>query len=146
MKTGAQTGLTTLLRPVARFKRQAMAARSAVPVDDQRVVGADIADPQRRLPREQVVHERADHLCPPARGEQRGAIILVVGYVSGTGDANANRRLSSDRATEVAANIDMAKPGNQAVQAVFLGQTKRFSSSIAERNQVCEVWQIDPKK
>ncbi len=75
-----------------------------------------------------------------------GAIILVVGYVSGTGDANANRRLSSDRATEVAANIDMAKPGNQAVQAVFLGQTKRFSSSIAERNQVCEVWQIDPKK
>lgn len=75
-----------------------------------------------------------------------GSMILVVGYASITGNADANRRLSSDRATEVATNIDMAKPGNQAVQAVFLGQTKRFSSRIAERNQVCEVWQIDPKK
>lgn len=75
-----------------------------------------------------------------------GSMILVVGYASITGNADANRRLSSDRATEVASNIDMAKPGNQAVQAVFLGQTKRFSSRIAERNQVCEVWQIEPKK
>lgn len=75
-----------------------------------------------------------------------GSMILVVGYASVTGNADANRRLSSDRATEVATNIDMAKPGNQAVQAVFLGQTKRFSSRIAERNQVCEVWQIEPKK
>jgi hypothetical protein len=39
----------------------------------------------------------------------------------------------------------MAKPSNQVVQAVFLGQTKRFSSRIPERNQVCEVWQINPQ-
>ena len=74
-----------------------------------------------------------------------GAMILVVGYASTTGQADTNRKLSSDRATEVAANIDMAKPGKQVVQAVFLGQTKRFSSRIPERNQVCEVWQINPK-
>jgi outer membrane protein OmpA-like peptidoglycan-associated protein len=73
-------------------------------------------------------------------------MILVVGYSSASGNTDANRRLSSERATEVARNIDMAKPGNQSVQAVFLGQTQRFSSSIAERNQVCEVWQIDQKK
>jgi outer membrane protein OmpA-like peptidoglycan-associated protein len=75
-----------------------------------------------------------------------GSMILVVGYSSASGNTDANRRLSSERATEVARNIDMAKPGNQSVQAVFLGQTQRFSSSIAERNQVCEVWQIDQKK
>jgi outer membrane protein OmpA-like peptidoglycan-associated protein len=74
-----------------------------------------------------------------------GAMILVVGYASTTGHADSNRVLSSDRATVVATNIDMAKPGNQVVQAVFLGQTKRFSSRIPERNQVCEVWQINPK-
>ncbi len=74
-----------------------------------------------------------------------GAMILVVGYASTTGNADSNRVLSSDRATVVAGNIDLAKPGNQVVQAVFLGQTNRFSSSMPERNQVCEVWQINPK-
>lgn len=74
-----------------------------------------------------------------------GAMILVVGYASTTGNADSNRVLSSDRATVVASNIDMAKPGSQVVQAVFLGQTNRFSSRIPERNQVCEVWQINPK-
>lgn len=74
-----------------------------------------------------------------------GAMILVVGYASVTGNADTNRLLSSDRATEVASNLDRAKPGQQFVQAVFLGQTKRFSSRIPERNQVCEVWQINPK-
>lgn len=74
-----------------------------------------------------------------------GSMILVVGYASVTGNADGNRQLSSDRATVVASNVEMAKPGNQAVQAVFLGQTKRFSSRIPERNQVCEVWQINAK-
>jgi outer membrane protein OmpA-like peptidoglycan-associated protein len=75
-----------------------------------------------------------------------GALLLVVGYASTTGNADANRLLSSDRATQVASNLDIAKPGNQVVQAVFLGQTARFSSRIPERNQVCEIWQINPKK
>jgi len=72
-----------------------------------------------------------------------GSMVLVVGYASNTGNSDANRQLSSDRAKTVASNIDMAKPGNQIVQAVYLGQTDRFSSRIPERNQVCEVWQIN---
>jgi outer membrane protein OmpA-like peptidoglycan-associated protein len=75
-----------------------------------------------------------------------GALLLVVGYASTTGNSDANRQLSSDRATQVATNLDQAKPTNQIVQAVFLGQTNRFSSRIPERNQVCEVWQITSKK
>ena len=74
-----------------------------------------------------------------------GSMVLVVGYASTTGNADANRKLSSDRATIVAGNIDISKPGNQPVQAVFLGQTNRFSSRIPERNQVCEIWQLNPQ-
>jgi outer membrane protein OmpA-like peptidoglycan-associated protein len=73
-----------------------------------------------------------------------GAMFLVVGYASTTGQADENRKLSSDRATVVASNLEQAKPGNQVVQAVYLGQTKRFSSRMPERNQVCEIWQINP--
>lgn len=74
-----------------------------------------------------------------------GSMILVVGYASTTGNADSNRQLSSVHATIVAGNINIAKPGKQIVQAVFLGQTKRFSSRIPEENQVCEVWQINAK-
>lgn len=73
-----------------------------------------------------------------------GAMFLVVGYASTTGLADENRKLSSDRATMVASNLEQSKPGNQVVQAVYLGQTKRFSSRMPERNQVCEIWQINP--
>jgi hypothetical protein len=31
------------------------------------------------------------------------------------------------------------------VQAVYLGQTDRFSSRVPERNQICEVWRIRRK-
>jgi len=71
------------------------------------------------------------------------SMVLVVGYASTTGNADANRSLSSQRAKNVATSIDFAKPGNQSVQAVYIGQTNRFSSRIPERNQVCEVWQIN---
>ncbi len=72
-----------------------------------------------------------------------GAMVLVVGYAPVGGNSDANRKLSADRAKTVANNIDMAKPGNQAVQAIFLGQTNRFSPSLPERNHVCEIWQIN---
>jgi outer membrane protein OmpA-like peptidoglycan-associated protein len=74
-----------------------------------------------------------------------GAMILVVGYASTIGNADSNRQLSSDRATTVATNMAKVKRESQIVQAVFLGQTQRFSSRIPERNQLCEVWQINPK-
>jgi flagellar motor protein MotB len=58
---------------------------------------------------------------------------------------DANRALSSDRATAVARILDAAKKPGQRVQAAYLGQTDRFGSSSPERNQICEVWQIVPK-
>jgi len=73
-----------------------------------------------------------------------GAMFFIVGYASTTGNADENRKLSSNRATIVASNLEQSKPGNQMVQAVYLGQTKRFSSQTPERNQVCEIWQINP--
>jgi outer membrane protein OmpA-like peptidoglycan-associated protein len=73
------------------------------------------------------------------------ALIFVVGYASVTGNVDANRILSSDRATAVARVIDQAKRSGQRVQAAYIGQTSRFSSRIPERNQICEVWQIVPK-
>ena len=71
-----------------------------------------------------------------------GDMLLVVGYASETGNVDANRVLSSDRATGVAAALTANKRPGQLVQAVYLGQTDRFSSRIPERNQICEVWHI----
>lgn len=73
-----------------------------------------------------------------------GAMIFVVGYASRTGNVDSNRTLSSDRATAVAQLLDSAKSPSQRVQAVYLGQTDRFSSRVPERNQIVEIWQIVP--
>ncbi len=71
-----------------------------------------------------------------------GDLALVIGYASETGDAANNERLSSDRATSVAQFFADMKDEEQSVQAVYLGQTDRFSSSVPERNQLCEIWHI----
>jgi len=73
------------------------------------------------------------------------ALIFVVGYASETGNVDDNRQLSSDRATHVARILDLEKRGSQRVQAVYLGQTDRFSSRVPQRNQIVEIWQIVPK-
>lgn len=72
------------------------------------------------------------------------AMIFVVGYASETGNVDSNSELSSDRATAVAEILDLLKKPTQKVQAVYLGQTKRFSSDVPEKNQRVEVWQILP--
>lgn len=71
-----------------------------------------------------------------------GDLTFIVGYASKTGDPAANQSLSSDRATAAAEYFASRKRPGQRVQAVFIGQTDRFSSSIPERNQICEVWRI----
>ncbi len=71
-----------------------------------------------------------------------GAMILVVGYSSTAGDAEANRQLSSSRSQNIASEIDRAKPGKQFVQSFYFGSTQRFSRNDPERNHVCEIWQI----
>ncbi len=71
-----------------------------------------------------------------------GDMLLVIGYASETGNVDGNRTLSSDRATAVAELLASVKRPGQQVQAVYLGQTDRFSSRTPERNQLCEIWQI----
>jgi len=74
-----------------------------------------------------------------------GDLMLVIGYASETGNVDSNRTLSSDRATAVAQKFSSIKRPGQLVQAVYLGQTDRFSSRIPERNQLCEIWHIRKK-
>ncbi len=74
-----------------------------------------------------------------------GDLLLVVGYASRTGNPESNQTLSSDRATAVAEFYSGSKRQGQLVQAVYLGQTARFSSRIPERNQLCEIWRIRKK-
>jgi outer membrane protein OmpA-like peptidoglycan-associated protein len=75
-----------------------------------------------------------------------GDMLLVIGYASETGNVDGNRTLSSDRATAVAELLTSVKRPTQKVQAVYLGQTDRFSGRTPERNQLCEVWQIRGKQ
>jgi len=75
-----------------------------------------------------------------------GDMLLCIGYASETGNVDNNRKLSSDRATAVAELFSSIKRPDQLVQAVFLGQTDRFSSRIPERNQIVEIWRIRKKQ
>lgn len=72
-------------------------------------------------------------------------LTLIIGYASGTGDAAGNERISSERATAAAEFVASQKRDGQLVQAVYLGQTDRFSGTIPEQNQICEVWRIGRK-
>jgi outer membrane protein OmpA-like peptidoglycan-associated protein len=74
-----------------------------------------------------------------------GDLVLAIGYASETGNVDGNRTLSSDRATAAAEYFSSLKRPGQLVQAVYLGQTDRFSSRIPERNQIVELWHIRKK-
>ena len=74
-----------------------------------------------------------------------GDLLLCIGYASETGNVDANQTLSSDRATAAAELYSTVKRPQQLVQAVYLGQTDRFSSRIPERNQIVELWRIRKK-
>ena len=78
-------------------------------------------------------------------GVPDGDLLLAVGYASETGNVDANQTLSSDRATAAAQLITNIKRPEQFTQAVYLGQTSRFSSRIPERNQIVEIWHIRKK-
>jgi hypothetical protein len=74
-----------------------------------------------------------------------GDLLLSIGYASETGNVDSNRTLSSDRATAAAELISSVKRPEQLTQAVYLGQTDRFSSRVPERNQLVEIWHIRRK-
>ena len=72
------------------------------------------------------------------------AFFLIVGYASKTGKLEDNRKLSSDRATAVASQVNFDKRASQQVRAVFLSETSRFSKDQSPPNQICEIWEIRP--
>ncbi len=74
-----------------------------------------------------------------------GDLILAIGYASETGNVDSNRVLSSERATAAAQLVSSVKRPEQLTQAVYLGQTDRFSSRVPERNQLVEIWHIRKK-
>lgn len=74
-----------------------------------------------------------------------GDLLLAIGYASETGNVDNNRTLSSDRATAAAQLISSVKRPGQLTQAVYLGQTDRFSSRVPGRNQLVEIWHIRKK-
>ncbi len=71
-----------------------------------------------------------------------GDLVLAIGYASETGNVEQNQTLSSQRATAAAELYASLKRPEQQVQAVYLGQTDRFSAKTPEQNQIVEIWQI----
>ena len=90
-----------------------------------------------------VAREHESHLAEIVAAAPAKAFFLVVGYASTSGDSQRNEELSSQRATRVASMVNQLKKDGQAVQAVYLGEGKRFGPEDAF-NQVCEVWEITP--
>ena len=75
-----------------------------------------------------------------------GDLLVAIGYASNTGDVDQNEKLSSDRATAVARLIETVKRPDQFTQAMYLGQTDRFSPTVPERNQIVEIWRVKAKQ
>lgn len=92
----------------------------------------------------QLTTEKISIIKNDLRETHPGAFLLVVGYASTTGDQDANRKLSSDRATSVASQVNLDKRDTQDVRAVFLSETNRFSKDQPPLNQICEIWEIRP--
>lgn len=90
-----------------------------------------------------IGREHEAHLKTMALQAPENTFFLVVGYASPSGDSKTNEKLSSSRATRVASMVNYLKKSGQAVQAVYLGEGKRFGPTDAP-NQVCEVWAIRP--
>ena len=67
---------------------------------------------------------------------------LVVGYSSVDGDPQSNAKLSSRRASAGAQRIVGNSGETNRIEAVYFGQTSRFSKAYRAPNRVVEVWRI----
>lgn len=90
----------------------------------------------------QINLDKVEEIRQAAQRAPENSYFLVVGYASKTGSFDSNKELSAARATTIASVTDVNKKPSQGVQAVFLGQTGRFSSSDVVKNQICEIWEI----
>lgn len=109
-------------------------------------LGADVRQTLKFATGSSVLSKEDDAAIRNLVGEvPDGDLLLAIGYASETGNVDGNRTLSSDRATAAAQLVTNVKRPGQLTQAVYLGQTDRFSSRIPERNQIVEIWHIRKK-
>ena len=108
-------------------------------------LGANVVHTLKFATGKSLTPEDQDILRQIVNDVPEGDLLLCVGYASETGNVDKNQTLSSDRATAAAEFFSGVKLPGQSVQAVYLGQTDRFSSRIPERNQLVEVWRIRRK-
>jgi outer membrane protein OmpA-like peptidoglycan-associated protein len=108
-------------------------------------VGANIIDTIKfSTGSSQVSLDKVEEITRVVGKANPQSYFLVVGYASKTGNFEDNKKLSAERATTIASVVDYKKMDTQGIQAVFLGQTDRFSGSDVLQNQICEVWEIMP--
>ena len=91
----------------------------------------------------QIALQHEAHIKDMMDSANPSSFFLVVGYASTSGDSKGNEELSSRRATRVASMVNYHKKKGHGVQAVYLGEGKRFGPADGP-NQVCEVWEIRP--
>ncbi|MGE9266632.1 MAG: OmpA family protein, partial [Verrucomicrobiales bacterium] len=107
-------------------------------------LNASVVDTMRfESGRADIDFQREDQLKKAVTSAPGKAFFLVVGYASKTGETEANRELSAQRATRVASVVNYLKQQGQEVQAVYFGETDRFGSEAAP-NQAVELWEIRP--
>ena len=94
-------------------------------------VGSDVVSAAKR-----------NELRAIAEGVDEGTRFLVVGYASTDGSAASNAALSNKRAESVARELAAIVSPSDRVEAIYYGQTKRFSSKRLSPNRVVEVWAI----
>ena len=91
----------------------------------------------------EVASTEKEKLAEKLKSNPKSAKYLVVGYASVDGEPKANYELSSNRASNVAQQVaELAKLTGSDIQAVYFGQTKRFSTSDLDPNRVVEVWRV----
>ena len=76
--------------------------------------------------------------------EDRESKFLVVGYASADGAADANAKLSSNRASQVGQAMLGDVDTSSQIQAVYFGQTSRFTKWEGDlaANRIVEVWRV----
>jgi len=74
------------------------------------------------------------------RDADSNSYFLAVGFADTSGNATANEKLSSQRATAVAEMLTKHQSGRQITQAIYLGQTTRFGEQ--SENRVVEIWKV----
>ncbi|MEM9080898.1 MAG: hypothetical protein AAGC74_09435 [Verrucomicrobiota bacterium] len=68
------------------------------------------------------------------------SLLLAVGFADTGGDAELNRTLGAQRASNVAADLQKMLRNGQFVEPVYLGETERFGARA--ENRVVEIWEL----